>query len=144
MKNTLTPMINGFILVAVNIVFIFLFGPIFKVNGIALATTLSVNILALILFIEIKIRIKSISYKSVVIGFIKMMISGFVMSLGVNLTFTLLNNVLPTSNLYLLINIIISTIIGAVLYILMLLILKVQELGELLKLKRRNGEKHEK
>lgn len=139
MKNTLTPMINGFILVAVNIVFIFLFGPIFKVNGIALATTLSVNILALILFIEIKIRIKSISYKSVVIGFIKMMISGFVMSLGVNLTFTLLNNVLPTSNLYLLINIIISTIIGAVLYILMLLILKVQELGELLKLKRRNG-----
>lgn len=58
MKNTITPMINGFILVVVNIVFVLILGPLMGVNGIALGTTLSVTILALILFIEIKVRIK--------------------------------------------------------------------------------------
>ncbi|GAA0718388.1 murein biosynthesis integral membrane protein MurJ [Clostridium malenominatum] len=137
MKNTLTPMINGFILVVVNIVFIIILGPRMGVNGLALGTTLSVTILALILFIEIKVRIKGVNYRKIFISFIKMMISGFIMALAVGGGFNVLSKILPKGDLFLAVNIMISTIIGVCVYTIMLIILKVDELKELINLKRK-------
>jgi putative peptidoglycan lipid II flippase len=135
MKNTVIPMINGFILVGVNIVFILILGPIMKVNGIALATTLSVTILALILFIEIRKKLKGISYRVIFIGFIKMTLSGVVMAAAVFMCCRLLNMILPSNNIFLTLNIVASTILGVIVYIVMLIVLKVEELRELIKLK---------
>lgn len=137
MKNTLTPMINGFILVVVNIAFIKILGPIMGVNGLALATTFSVTILALILFIEIKVRIKGVNYRKIFISFIKMMTSGLIMALAVVGGFNILSKILPKGNLYLSINIMVATVIGACVYTIMLVILRVDELKELVNLKRK-------
>jgi putative peptidoglycan lipid II flippase len=135
MKNTLIPMVNGFILVVVNIIFILVLGPIMKVNGIAFATTLSVTILAIILFAEIRKKVSGISYKFIFIGFVKMLISGAVMALLVFECYTFLNSVLPEKNIFLAINIMASTLVGVLAYTIMLIILKVEELTELIKLK---------
>lgn len=135
MKNTVIPMINGFILVGVNILFILILGPIMKVNGIALATTLSVTILALILFIEIRKKLNGISYRLIFIGFIKMTLSGAVMASAVFMCWRLLNAILPVSSMFLALNIIASTIVGVIVYIVMLIFLKVEELRELVRLK---------
>ncbi|WP_111947769.1 murein biosynthesis integral membrane protein MurJ [Clostridium tetanomorphum] len=138
MKNTITPMINGFILVVVNIVFVLILGPLMGVNGIALGTTLSVTILALILFIEIKVRIKDVNYKDIFISFIKMFLSGATMALIVGGIYSIMNKFMPTGNLYLIINIMICTFVGVLVYIFMLIILKVDELKELISLKKKN------
>lgn len=135
MKNTVTPMINGFILVVVNVGLVLLLGPLLGVNGIALATTLSVTILSLILFIEIKIRLKGVNYRKIFIAFLKMSLSGVIMALAVSLCNKQLYNIMPKNNLYLLINIIISTAVGALVYVGMLIILKTEELQDLIKLK---------
>ncbi|CDF57739.1 murein biosynthesis integral membrane protein MurJ [Thermobrachium celere] len=139
MKNTLTPMINGFILVVVNIAFIYLLGPVLKVNGIALATTLSVNILALILLIEVKIKIKSIKYKKIIITSSKMLISGIIMTIAVNLTYSFIKSILQDSNLNIFINMLISSLVGAFVYIVMLIILNVEDLFDLIKFKNKKG-----
>lgn len=137
MKNTVTPMINGFILVVVNIILVIILGPIMGINGIALATTLSVTILALILFFEIRRKLDGVSYKGIFIGFIKMTLSGIIMGIAVYFTYRFLNSTMPNKTIFLIINICISTVIGAIVYTAMLLILKVDELKELIKLKRR-------
>lgn len=136
MKNTFVPMINGFILVVVNILFVVILAPVMGVNGIALATTLSVTILALILFIELKARIKEVSYLKIFMNFIKMAISGFVMYEAVVLTYNMLYKLMPQSNLFIISNIIICTIIGASIYVIMLIILRVDEIKGLLKNKK--------
>ncbi|WP_315117504.1 murein biosynthesis integral membrane protein MurJ [uncultured Clostridium sp.] len=137
MKNTVTPMINGFILVVVNIIFTLVLGSKMGVNGLALATTLSVTILALILFIEIKIRIKGVNYKKIFISFLKMLSSGVVMALAVGGLFSLIDNFLPKNNMFLGVNIIICTLVGACVYTIMLIIFRVDELKELINLKRK-------
>ena len=137
MKNTLTPMINGFILVVVNILFILFLGPKMGVNGLALATTLSVTILALILFIEIKVRIQGVNYRKIFISFIKMLCSGIAMALAVGGVFNIIERVIPKGDLFLAINVIICTLVGVLVYTVMLMVLKVDELKELVNLKRK-------
>jgi putative peptidoglycan lipid II flippase len=64
-----------------------------------------------------------------------MSLSGVIMALAVSLCNKQLYNIMPKNNLYLLINIIISTAVGALVYVGMLIILKTEELQDLIKLK---------
>lgn len=141
MRNTVTPMINGFILVVVNIILIFVLGPFMGVNGIALATTLSVTILAFVLFIEIRKKLNVVNYRNIFISFLKMILSAAAMSAGVILCYKGLYMILPKNNMFLALNIAVSTILGAAIYAAMLIILKVGELSDLVKLKLKTNKK---
>lgn len=128
-KDTVTPMINGFINVVLNITFIFLLVPRFGVQGLALATTLSTMLVAVILFFELKRKIKDIHYNKIFISFSKIAISGVVMAVLVYFSFKYSSLVFSAeNNLNLAIRMGIAVLVGAVSYTAMLIVLKVEEL----------------
>lgn len=67
-----------------------------------------------------------------------MFLSGATMALIVGGIYSIMNKFMPTGNLYLIINIMICTFVGVLVYIFMLIILKVDELKELISLKKKN------
>lgn len=127
-NDTLTPMINGFINVGLNVLFIVIFVPAFGVKGIALATTISTFFIAAIMIIEIKLKLRYIKLREFMNTSAKITLSGLVMALVCILTYNILSAFLGNSTLYSLIKMALSAILAAVVYITALIIFKVDEL----------------
>lgn len=135
-KNTLTPMINGFILIGTNIILILILAPIFGVRGLAFATTISVSIISLLLLVEIKLMMKVSGYGRMVVVFLKTIVSGAAMALIVNEVFKYSGLVLAgESMILLLIRLLVAAVTGAFIYIGGLRLFKVEELNMVLTIK---------
>lgn len=135
-NDTVTPMINGFIMIGLNILLIVLLVPRFGVRGLTMATTTSASTIAAILFVELKVKIKDINFKENIITFFKTLLSGAVMGAIVKMLYSTINNiVVKNSTVYLGIKVFIATITGVLVYVIMLKILKVQELNTIIDLK---------
>jgi putative peptidoglycan lipid II flippase len=136
-KDTVTPMINGFITVGLNILFIVVLVPRLGISGLAIATTSSATIMAGLMFYELKKRLKNIAFKNFIIVAIKAIISGILMAILVSFTYKYMNLILyRNSVIYLTIKIGVATIIGIVSYLAMLKIFHVEELNSVLSLKK--------
>jgi putative peptidoglycan lipid II flippase len=127
-NDTLTPMINGFINVGLNVLFIIIFVPLFDVKGIALATTVSTIAIAVIMIIEIKLKLKYIKLREFMNTSAKIILSGLVMVVICKISFSTLSVVMGDNIIYSLVKLAVSTVIGAVIYIAMLLLLKVDDI----------------
>lgn len=126
-RDTVTPMINGFVNVGINVVLIFMLVPRLQIKGLALSTTLSTLIISTVMFIQITKKLKYNNYYKNLLTLVKVMFSGIIMAILVSLAFNYMDNIIKGINVLLILKIIVSTVFGAVIYSLMLIILKVEE-----------------
>lgn len=135
-RNTVTPMINGFVLIILNLVLIVLLTPRFGVIGLALASTVSVSIVSIIMLIELKVKLKNIKFMKIAKVFSKSLIAGFFMILIVSIAYKYLNIFIPKdSTSVLAVKILIVAVIGAGCYAISLAVLQVKELEFILSFK---------
>lgn len=139
-KDTVTPMINGFVNVGINVALIFILVPRFQIKGLALSTTLSTLIISTIMFIQIIRKIKYKRYYKNLITLLKTIFSGIVMAIIVSLAFKYMDNIIKGGNAILALKLIFLTLLGGSIYSLMLIALKVEEFKILIDiLKRKIG-----
>lgn len=140
-RETVVPMINGFISVVLNVVLIVVFVPIFKVNGLALATTVSSLIMAFLLLFEIKKRLRGLELRKTGIVLLKSIIVGIGASLSAYVLYNALSLILNDTTLKLTIKISISGIVAILVFIILGKILKVKEIEEVVNMKLKKANK---
>lgn len=144
-KDTFTPMINGFIIIGLNILFIFIFAPKMGVSGLAFASTLASLIVPVIMFIELRHKFKrlNINFLNIITVMIKTVVSGLIMAVGVFYLYKYMSTLLVADSIVnLVVKIGLCTVLGIIVYVLLLLMLKVDEVKALRKFKffsKKNG-----
>lgn len=135
-RETIIPMINGFIQVVLNVIFISVFVPIFKVNGLPLATTTSSLIMGTILLFEVRKRLGGITIKNTGITFVKALILGAGMSLSAYLIYFgagIMFNINSITKLV--ITLVISGVVAIIVFALLSRLLKISEVMEIIQVK---------
>lgn len=130
--DTLTPMINGFVNVILNVGLIVILAPRLDVEGLALSTTLSTNIMGLVMMIQLKRKLKDVKFGRVAVTFVKTLASGAVMGVIVAFVYKLLSSILGFGNVGIIINMTAVTIIGGTVYAALLFVFKVKESKQVL------------
>jgi len=128
-RNTVTPMINGFVLIILNLILIVILAPRFGVVGLALASTISVTVVSLIMLVELKVKLKNVKFIKIVKLFGKSLIAGVFMVLVVSISYKYVNIFIPKDTTALLaVKMLIVAVLGAACYAVSLTFLKVKEL----------------
>lgn len=83
LHDTKTPMINGAIAVAMNIVLNFILVRFMQHRGLALATSISMTVATFILIVRLKRKLPDMNFKSYAIEFLKVLVSALVMGVVV-------------------------------------------------------------
>lgn len=137
-KDTVTPMVNGFITVVLNILFIVIFVPRLGISGLATATTSSASIIAIIMILELKYKLKNIKYKAFINVLWKALVATVIMCLIVKVTYGYLGGLFSKeTSVVLATKIGLELIIGIIVYVGSLYILRVKELESFIALKKR-------
>lgn len=132
-RETIIPMVNGFIQVVLNVILIVVLVPMFKVNGLALATTISSLIMGTILLFEVKKRLGGVDTKKTIFVFIKSLILGVGMASSSYAVYYGMNSVMGTNSIIKLASVLaISCIIALGVFILLSKLLKVSEIEEII------------
>lgn len=142
-KDTITPMINNFMIIGINILLLIILVPKYEVIGLALATTLSAIIMAVIMYIQINFKLKGINNKKIFISSIKIIIASIIMSVLVGFLYKVINNLFQYETfIVLIIEVLFPTIAGIIVYALLLYLLRIDELKYIisLKIKKNKGE----
>lgn len=122
-QDTKTPMKNGALAMCMNIVFNILLVRYFELAGLALATSLSSVICTLMLFRSLNLKIGYFGQKKIAKTFFKSVISSIIMGLGTYLVYIRLNN------LHQLVILLISILVGIIIYSICILLFNVQEVN---------------
>lgn len=129
-KDTKTPVINAFIAVLINIILSIILSKYMGVNGLALATSISAYIAAILLTIGLKKKmgkfIEPIFYKSV----IKIAFSALVMGILLHFSKSFLTKEYGVLSAF---QIIICIVLGVFVYSVMIVVLKIEYINALLK-----------
>ncbi|OLS02267.1 murein biosynthesis integral membrane protein MurJ [Tissierella creatinophila] len=134
-QDTRTPMINGAIAVIINVILNLFFIRFMGHTGLALATSLSAIVTTILLFIDLRSRIGKLGLTKIALTFIKVSISSAIMGVVVYLLYFKVGALLPDKTIVELLSLIVSVAIGMITYFLLCIILKVEELGLVLKIK---------
>jgi putative peptidoglycan lipid II flippase len=135
-KDTITPMLNGFFMIALNIILIFVLVPRLGIVGLALATTTSACVIPLIMIVELKYKIKLFKFRKIATIFVKSLFSGVIMSIIVFILYKYTDIIIKSDSIiFLTLKLLIVILIGIIIYIGLLLLLKVKEVGSLVSLK---------
>ena len=129
MGDSKTPVINSIIIVILNVFLSFILSNIMGIRGLALATTISFFIGAIAMYIPSIKYIGNIFGKKLVTNIVKILFSSIVMSIFSKLVYNFMFNILG-SNL----SLIISILIAGFVYLILLIILKVDEIIEIFQL----------
>ena len=128
-RNTVTPMINGFVLIILNLILIVILAPRYGVVGLALASTISVTVVSIIMLVELKVKLKNVKFIKIAKLFGKSLIAGVFMVLVVSISYKYVNIFIPKDTTALLaVKMLIVAVLGAACYAVSLAILKVKEL----------------
>jgi putative peptidoglycan lipid II flippase len=126
-KDTKTAMLNGSIAVLINIILSTQLVKFLGLGGIALATSVSGIIGTALLMISLHKKIGDYGIESILITFTKVLIASAIMGIIINYSFKMIFD-LFSSNL---ISVLISIIIGGMVYGLLVYLLKVDEVNEI-------------
>lgn len=129
LKDTKTPMINGVIAVIMNIILNFVLVKYMHLAGLALATSISAIICILLLFKELKNKIGYFGQDKIVKTTLKSMISSIIMGIVVYILYKSLINTLGSGSIIELISLFLSIGVGAIVYIIGITTLKVEEVN---------------
>lgn len=126
LDDSKTPVINSIIIVGINIALSFIFSNILGIKGLALATTISFIVGAFALYISSTKLIGNIFDKKIIINIIKITIASVLMSFISKYFYNFLYDKLG-SNL----SLIAAILVAGVVYLLSLILLRVDEIKEL-------------
>jgi len=132
-RETIIPIINGFIQVVLNVILIVVFVPMFKVNGLALATTVSSLIMGTILLFEVKKRLGGLSAKKTIGVFAKSLMLGTGMALSAYAVYFGISSVINTNSIVkLTCALALSGITALIALIILSKLLKISEIEEII------------
>lgn len=134
-QDTKTPMINGGIAVIINIILNLFFIRFMGHKGLALATSLSAIATTVLLFIDLRARLGQLGLRKIFLTFIKISAASLIMGLAVYLLYFKVGALLPDKGILDLLNLILSTVIGMIIYFFLCMFLKVEELKVVFKMK---------
>lgn len=127
LQDTKTPMINGFIAVALNISLNLILIKYMDHRGLALATSISATLTTILLLVGLKKKIGPLDLKRNIVCIKKTISASVIMGVVVYFTYDLLNN-LVSSNIWMEITILLVTgLVGLFLYLFLIYIFKVEE-----------------
>lgn len=135
LKDTVTPMKNSVISIALNIAINLCLINILKTKGIAISTSIAMIVCAMLLLNSIAKKVKSISIIKISKNAFKVGVGSFILMLTLFLIkkISIFVNIDMSSKGQIIIYIIISTLIGAIAYLVSLWLLKVECILEILK-----------
>lgn len=134
-QDTKTPMINGAIAVIINVILNLFFIRFMGHKGLALATSLSAIATTILLFIDLRRKIGKLGLAKIALTFIKISIASAVMGVVVYLIYFKFGALLPDKTILELLSLIGSVVIGMITYALICMVLRVEELGVVIKIK---------
>lgn len=132
LQDTKTPMVNGAIAMALNIVLNFTLIRPMGYAGLALATSISTIICIVLLFISLKKKVKYIKYKKIFMSTTKSIIASIIMGIGTYYSYYTLINLFSSGFISQFIVLFMSIFIGVIIYTLLVIILKVDEVNIIL------------
>ncbi|GAA0176825.1 murein biosynthesis integral membrane protein MurJ [Clostridium sediminicola] len=121
MQDTKTPMINASIGMLLNIILNIILSKYFGIAGLALATSIAAIITAVLMFISLKKKIGPFGMKQISISFLKILFASLVMGAISKLSFDYLTDNVLSQNL----SFIVSIIVGAITYFIMICYMKI-------------------
>ncbi|KOF55962.1 hypothetical protein AGR56_02865 [Clostridium sp. DMHC 10] len=130
-------MINGFIIITLNIVFIFVFAPKFGVRGLAIAVVFSTMISSIIMLAELRHKLENVKLLPMVSVILKVIISGIAMAGITYFTYYKALNFIGDNTIGLSFKIIISAGCGLAIYYILMVSFKVNEIKFLVNMKRK-------
>lgn len=122
-QDTRTPMINSIIGMFINIVLNLILINFMGIGGLALSTSISSFVCAVLLIISLRNKLKDFNIKGMLCSFLKIFLSSIIMGAIAKLSYNLLSLKLGEISALL-----ITILLSALVYFIMLLILKVKEL----------------
>ncbi len=131
-QDTKTPMINGAIAVVLNVVLNLLFIRFMAHDGLALATSISAIFTAFLLFVDLRKKMGPIGMTKMLITFIKVALATLIMGIVVYIIYFKLGPLVATNKFMELIMLLISIGFGALVYFIMCIILKVEEVWKII------------
>ncbi|AQQ53549.1 murein biosynthesis integral membrane protein MurJ [Planococcus lenghuensis] len=121
LQDTRTPMINATIAVALNIVLNFILAYYMGIAGLALATSISALIATALLSVALRKKLGAFGLKSAAVPFVKILLASIIMGIITKVIFDALLVLGMAAALTL------SVLIGAVVYFILLYVLKIEE-----------------
>lgn len=128
LQDTKTPMINGTISMIFNIILNLVFVNVMGHAGLALATSISSIICILLLFISLKRKVGYFGQDKIIRTTVKSVIAAILMGICTITAYNIVLNNLGAGFIYEAISLIISIIIGALIYFISTIILKIEEI----------------
>lgn len=123
MQDTKTPMINATIGVVLNIILTIILSRSMGIGGLALATSITATFTTVLLSISLRKKIGPFGLKQSVVSCIKILFASFIMGLMAKLSF----DILVTNLFGQEISLIVSIVIGVVIYFVAIYLLKVND-----------------
>lgn len=128
LQDTKTPMINAAIGVGLNIVLNIVLSRFLGINGLALATSISAILIAVLLAADLRKKIGALGFKNIAISLGKILFSSMVMGVIARLCFDSLKTTL-SQNLSLLI----AITAGAAVYVVLIYFMKIEDVEAVVK-----------
>ena len=128
LQDTKTPMVNGAIAMCMNIILNIILVRYLKLAGLALATSISAIICLILLFKSLKLKIGYFGQDKIAITTIKSLISSIIMGIVTYFIYNLLTNILGREFINEAISLVVSIASGIIVYGIMILLLKVEEI----------------
>ncbi|MBQ4100861.1 MAG: polysaccharide biosynthesis C-terminal domain-containing protein, partial [Oscillospiraceae bacterium] len=126
LRDSKTPMINGAIAVVLNIVLNLIFiGPL-QHKGLALATSISSLLTVILLFANLRKKIGRLGIMGLLVNLFKMFVSALVMGFVIYFVNAKLTDVMPDTLLFTILNLVITTVVGMIVYFIGVMILGVK------------------
>ena len=132
LQDSKTPMINGMVAIAFNIVLNLIFIKFLGYRGLALASTISAYIGLTLFYFSLKKKIGDFEQKKVFTVFFKSLFASAIMGLGARFVFDLIGNRLGIGFVKETLTLGIAVGVGALIYFIIMYVLKVDELHSII------------
>ena len=134
LQDTKTPMVNGMISMGLNIILNLILVKFMGHTGLALATSISALICTVLLFKSLSKRIGYFGQKRIIKTSIKSLMASIVMGIGVYFTYNFLFENLGSGFIQQIASIGIPVLVGIIIYAILVILLKVEEINMVLKI----------
>ncbi|MDY2882030.1 MAG: murein biosynthesis integral membrane protein MurJ [Romboutsia timonensis] len=140
-QDTKTPMINGAVSMGMNIILNIILVKYLGIKGLALSTSISSIICVLLLFYSLNKKIGYYGQDKIIKTTLKSIISAFVMGVVTYLGYNILSKMLGNGTIYEAISLFTSIVIGGIVYAVLIILLKVEEIEIINNLLKKNVKK---
>ncbi len=128
LKDSRTPMINSALTVILNIVLNIVLSKFLGIGGLALATSISASVCTILLFISLGKKIGFFEFKNMTMSFLKIICSSVIMGFIAKFSYVMLGQIFHIQ-----LSLLISILVGAIAYCLIMYFMKIKEVDDFIK-----------